>query len=111
MVQRSECLDRTFSALGDPTRRAILARLGKGETTISGLSEPFEMSLAAVSKHVRVLEQAGLVRREIHGREHRLSLDAEPLQEATAWTLDYRHFWGDRLDTLERLLRERRRKR
>ena len=106
-----DALDRTFSALGDPTRRSMLALLSRGDRTVSELAAPFAMSLAAASKHVKVLERAGLVRREVDGRTHRLSLDAEPLAAAAEWTIGYRRFWGDRLDALERRLRQRGRKR
>jgi DNA-binding transcriptional ArsR family regulator len=103
-----DALGHVFGALADPTRREILARLRIGESTVGALAEPFPMSLAAVSKHVRVLERAGLLRREVRGREHVLSLDAAPLREAAAFALDYREFWNDRLDALEALLRQRR---
>lgn len=104
-------LDRTFAALADPTRRAILERLREGPSTVGVVAEPFEVSLNAVSKHVRVLEEAGLVRREVRGREHHLHLDASPLRSAVAWTTRYRAFWERRLDALERHLRETRGKR
>lgn len=100
----SAALDATFSALGDPIRRAILARLARGESTVSELAEPFDVSLPAVSKHLRVLERAGLVRREVIGREHRCRLDGRPLREAEAWLDHYRNFWEVRLDALERHL-------
>ncbi len=104
MVEQKSALDQTFAALSDPTRRAILARLREGRCTVSALAEPFDMSLAAVSKHVQALERAGLVIREIEGRKHHLSLDAEPLRAAAAWTAAYREFWSERLDALEALL-------
>lgn len=94
-----------FSALADPTRRRIIERLREGEATIGALAEPIPMSFAAVSKHVQILEHAGLLRRNVHGREHRLTLDAAPLLDATRWTLRYRSFWNDRLDALDRVLR------
>lgn len=99
-------LDRTLAAVADPTRRAILARLAEGEARVTEIAAPFEMSLNAVSKHLRVLERAGLVRREVRGREHRLSLDSRPLAEAGAWIDRYRRFWESRLDSLERYLRD-----
>jgi DNA-binding transcriptional ArsR family regulator len=102
-----ESLGLVFGALADPTRRSILSRLRDGRSTISAVAEPFEMSLAAVSKHVQVLERAGLVRREVQGREHFVSLDAAPLRDATEWTLSYRDFWNERLDALDRVLRGR----
>jgi DNA-binding transcriptional ArsR family regulator len=105
-----ERLDRVFSAISDPTRRAILARLAGGELTISEIAEPFDMSFYAVSKHIRVLENAGLIHRHIQGREHRCSLSAEPLREAGDWIENYRVFWADRLEQLERHVLQRRRR-
>lgn len=101
-------LDRVFAALSDPTRRAILSRLRRGPSTVTEIAEPFDVSLTAVSKHVRVLEEAGLLRREIRGREHRCSLQAAPLQQASRWMEEYRVFWEQRLDALEEFLRSRR---
>ncbi len=89
-----------LAAVADPTRRAILDRLARGEARVTDLAAPFEMSLAAVSKHVRTLERAGLVRRVRQGREHRLRLDARPLRRVARWTLRYEQFWTDRLDRL-----------
>ena len=103
-------LDRVYAALADPTRRAILSRLTQESVRVTELAEPFAMSLNAVSKHVRVLEEAGLIRREIQGREHVLSLNAAPLQEATAWLETYRQFWAARLDRLEAFLDQKRSK-
>lgn len=100
-------LDRTFAALGDPTRRAILARLSEGDARVTDLAAPFDMSLNAISKHVRVLEDANLVRREVHGREHRLSFNGKALQEAREWIDFHRAFWEERLDNLARFLGER----
>ena len=93
-------LDQTFGALADPTRRAILTRLESGPATVSEVAAPFEMSLYGVSKHVRVLERAGLVRREVHGREHHLHLQAAPLEQVADFTERYRAFWEVRLDAL-----------
>ena len=104
-------LDDVFSALADPTRRAILARLARGESTVSELAEPFDVSLPAISKHVRVLERAGLVRRKIVGREHHCRLKAQPLRQATAWLDHYREFWELRLDALEEHLLNKRKRR
>ena len=104
MVDNLDGLDRTFSALSDPTRRAILARLAEGSATVGEVAAPFEMSLNGISKHVQVLERAGLVEREVRGREHRLHLRAEPLREASDWTSHYREFWEGRIDALERML-------
>ena len=101
-------LTRTFTALSDPTRRAILARLRTGPLRVTEIAAPFEMSLNGVSKHLKILERANLVRREVRGREHYCSLDAGPLSEATDWTLSYREFWESRLDALEHLLVARR---
>ncbi len=101
MVYYSEqALDATFGALADPTRRAILARLASGEATVSELAHPFEMSLPAVSKHLGVLEDAGLLMRAKDGRIRRCSLLAEPMREASDWISDYRRFWEDRFDAL-----------
>ena len=93
-------LDLVFSALSDRTRRKLVARLADGEASIGELAAPFEMSLVAVSKHVRVLERAGLVKRTIDGRVHRCALDAHRLREATAWLERYRVFWDDKLARL-----------
>ncbi len=98
-------LDGTLLALADPTRRAILHRLTGGETRVTDLAEPFEMSLNAVSKHIRLLERARLVRRRRVGREHLLSLNPEPLEVAAAWMAEQRAFWSARLAALDILLR------
>lgn len=98
-------LDTIFHALGDATRRQMLHELTLGERTVSQLAEPFAMSLAAASKHIKALEGAGLVRRVIQGRQHICRLDAGPLAEANAWLRFYAQFWTTRLDDLERLLR------
>lgn len=99
-------LDLTYAALSHPVRRDILERLRAGPSTVTRLAEPFDQSLAAVSKHLRVLEEASLVRRRVIGREHHLSLEAVPLAAASTWLEDYRDFWEERLDALEHLLRE-----
>ena len=109
MVEQSSTLDATFAALADPTRREILARLRRGPANVGELADPFDISLAAVSKHLGVLERAGLIRRERHGRERRCHLRARPLRAAAAWTDAYREFWEGRLDALDRHLRRRRR--
>ena len=104
MVSVADRLDRTFGALADPTRRAILARLAKGEASVTELAEPFEMSLPAVSKHLKVLEGAGLVSR---GRERQwrpARLRVTPLKEVAEWTDRYRRFWEERYDRLDRYL-------
>ena len=90
-----------LAAIADPTRRAILNRLARGDARVTDIAEPFAMSLAAVSKHVQTLERAGLVRRERRGREHTLSLDARPLRQVVRWTSRYERFWNERLDRLE----------
>jgi len=104
--RRNAALDRTFAALADPTRRAIVASLSRGPATVGKVARPFEISLYGVSKHVRVLERAGLVRREVRGREHHLRLRAAPLRAAARWAEEYAHFWEERLDALERHLEE-----
>lgn len=106
MVEQNDALTLVFRALGDPTRRAMLHRLARGERTVGELAEPFSMSLAGASKHVKVLERAGLVRRRVRGRTHHCRLDAERLAEAHAWLRRYEGFWTDRLDALEALLEE-----
>ena len=97
-------LDHTMLALADPTRRAILSRLAKGEARVTDLAAPFEISLNSVSKHIRILERANLVARRRVGREHLLSRNARPLDEAAAWIDTIRHHWNQRLDRLERAL-------
>lgn len=100
----SELLDKTFGALADPTRRRILAQLSEGEICVTDLAQPHAMSLAAVSKHVIVLEKAGLVKRRKDGRVHALTLDAKPMEEAQAWLDRYRKFWTANLDGFEKYL-------
>jgi len=97
-------LDRTFAALADPTRRAILARLSDGHATVGELAEPFDMSLPAVSKHLKVLQQAGLIDRRRDGRNQICTVQAAPLQNADAWLARYRAFWEGNLDSLARFL-------
>jgi DNA-binding transcriptional ArsR family regulator len=99
-------LDAVFHALGDATRRQMLRDLAEGERTVGQLAEPFAISLQAASKHIKALENAGLVRREVRGRTHLCRLDAGPLASAHEWLSFYRRFWTGRLDMLERLLRE-----
>lgn len=101
---RAEALDLTLGALADPTRRAILRRLSKGEARVTELARPFAISLNSVSKHIRILERARLVRRRRAGREHYLSLEPAPLDEAAAWVQTQRDIWNARLDVLEALL-------
>lgn len=99
-------LDTVFHALGDATRRRMLRELSKGERTVSELAQPFAMSLAAASKHIKSLEGAGLIRREIRGRTHVCHLEPGPLASASAWLGYYEQFWTTRLDILEQLLRD-----
>ncbi len=101
---KTHALDDTLLALSDPTRRAIIARLERGEARVTDLAAPFEMSLNAVSKHIKVLERADLVVRRKAGREHFLSFNPAPLDEASRWIEAKREFWADRLDALERAL-------
>ncbi len=96
--------DRVYAALADPTRRHILARLRRAPARVTEVAVPFPMSLNAVSKHVRVLERAGLVRRHVRGRDHYLSLNAQPLRPAWEWLGRYQYFWEARLDALESFL-------
>ena len=99
-------LSTTFAALADPTRRAILARLATGEASVTELAEPFEMSLPAVSKHLKVLERAGLIARGRQAQWRPCRLDAVPLKDAAEWLEHYRRFWEQSLDRLEHYLRE-----
>ena len=101
-----ESLDLIFSALSDSTRRAILVRLAGGDLTVGELAEPFDMSLAAVSKHLRVLERAGLLTQEKDGRIRRCHLNPEPLQTAAHWINHYRQFWEDQFSHLATFLEE-----
>jgi DNA-binding transcriptional ArsR family regulator len=93
-------LNRTFAALADPTRRRILAHLARGSKRVTHLAQPHAMSLPAVSKHLRVLEKAGLLRRHRYGRVHEMQLDAKPLKKAAQWVEEYRKFWEGSLDRL-----------
>jgi DNA-binding transcriptional ArsR family regulator len=99
-------LDSTFAALADPTRRAILARLASGETSVSELAEPFEMSLPAISKHLKVLQRAGLIERSREAQWRPCRLAAGPLKEASEWLESYRRFWEESFDRLEEYLLE-----
>lgn len=98
-------LDATMAALAHPTRRAILERVMRGESRVTDLAEPFSISLNVVSKHIRVLERAGLVRRRRVWREHLVSFDPAPLEEVSAWIERRRRFWNERLDALDALLK------
>jgi DNA-binding transcriptional ArsR family regulator len=104
MTAQSDRLDETLVALADPTRRAILSRLARGEARVTEIAAPFAMSLNAVSKHIRTLESAGLVRRRRCGREHLLSFEPRPLDAATAWIAAQRAMWNQSLDALEAML-------
>ena len=99
-------LDATFSALADPTRRAILARLAQGDASVTELAEPFAMSQPAISKHLKVLEGAGLISRGRDAQRRPCKLEAEPLAEATGWLIEYRRYWEASFDRLDDLLDE-----
>lgn len=99
-------LSTTFAALADPTRRAILARLSRGEATVTELAEPFDMSMPAISKHLKVLERAGLIERGREAQWRPCRLQAQPLREADDWIEQYRRFWEESLDRLGEYLRE-----
>ncbi|MDE2489973.1 MAG: winged helix-turn-helix transcriptional regulator [Elusimicrobia bacterium] len=99
-------LDLAFGALSHPIRRGILARLATGEATVAELARPFKVSAPAITKHLRVLEEAGLLTRRKEGRARRCRLEAERLRQAQEWIERYRAFWNDRLDALERYLKE-----
>lgn len=103
---QTQALTAVFHALGDPTRREMLRSLAAGEQTVGELAKPFEISLAAVSKHIKVLEGAGLIHREIRWRTHVCRLAPGPLAQAHEWLGFYERFWTDRLDLLEQLLRD-----
>ena len=99
-------LSQTFSALADPTRRAILARLATGETTVTELAKPFDMSLPAVTKHLKVLQRAGLITQGREAQWRPCKLSAAPLREVADWTAQYRQFWEESFDRLEEYLQE-----
>lgn len=105
---RENQLDKTYAAISHPVRRAVLEQLRDGQARVTDLAVPFPMSLAAVSKHIRVLEDAGLLERAVHGREHRIALNPSPLLPASRWLDSYQSFWEERLDLLEAKLRGRR---
>jgi DNA-binding transcriptional ArsR family regulator len=106
MVNHQRSLDATFGALADPTRRAILAALMLGQSSVTELARPHRMSLPAVMKHLRVLESAGLVTQRKIGRSRRCRLEAQPLENAEAWISQYRAFWSKQFDSLDRYLAE-----
>ncbi|WP_298859156.1 metalloregulator ArsR/SmtB family transcription factor [uncultured Gimesia sp.] len=103
---RTQQLDETFFALSDPTRRAIIARLADGDSTVAELSEPFHVSAPAISKHLKVLERAGLLTRDRDGRTRRCHLIPEPLKEAAEWVEKYQDFWEGKLDQLAKYLEQ-----
>jgi DNA-binding transcriptional ArsR family regulator len=107
-MEANASLQATFVALSDVTRRSILERLRQGPACVSDLAEPYSMSLNAVSKHLKVLEGAGLVRRTRHGRQHELRLETAPLRELASWVQSYEGFWNQQLDRLERAVKQRR---
>jgi DNA-binding transcriptional ArsR family regulator len=100
-------LDRVFSSVSDPTRRAILARLADSDARVTDVASAFPISLNSTSKHIRVLESAGLVRRNVRGREHILTLNAAPLADAAVWIEHYRQFWSDQLASLDAFVTSR----
>lgn len=102
--QNTELLDAIFHALSDPTRRAMLSGLARGPRNVGDLAAPFDMSLAAASKHIKVLEKAGLVKRSVQGRTHVCSLDALPMHAGVEWMRHYEKFWNQQFDTLEAIL-------
>ena len=104
MIEYQPALDGVFHALSDPTRRAMLRALAGHARSVGELAAPFDITLAAASKHIKTLERAGLVKRTVQGRTHLCALDANPLAEADAWLRDYARFWTARLDALERML-------
>ncbi len=99
-------LDKTFAALSNPTRRNLMERLAAGEATVTELAEPYSMSLAAVSKHLQVLEAAGLVQRRVNGREHFLSLEPRRLASAADWLAHFHEFWDESFEALEAMVEE-----
>ena len=111
MVEYYKQLDNTFHAVADPTRRAILRMLSDRQARVTEIAKSFPYSLNAISKHLKVLEQAGLIRREIKGRDHFCRLDPAPLQEASDWFAQYRLFWEERLDAMESYITRNRKRR
>ncbi|HEY7280105.1 MAG TPA: metalloregulator ArsR/SmtB family transcription factor [Actinomycetota bacterium] len=104
-LREGDILDGTYAALGHDVRRSVLSVLREGPARVTDLARPFELSLNTVSKHLRVLESARLVERDVHGRDHWMSLRAQPLETASLWLEGYRTFWEGRLDALDRLMR------
>lgn len=110
MVKRSDALNATFGALSDPTRRGILEQLARGQTRVTDLAHPYRMSLPAVSKHLKVLENAGLIQRTRTGREHHIRIDPKPIQEARDWIALYAEVWQAQFDALDEYLERAQRK-
>ena len=104
VAAQPQTLDRVFLALGHPVRRQILVRLAHGAATVTDIAEPFEVSLNAISKHLKVLERAGLIQRQVLGREHYCSISPQPLEDVANWLTYYQAFWISRLDALEQEL-------
>ena len=107
MVIHTAELDQVFAALSDPTRRGILAQLSLGETNVSTLAEPYDVSQPAISKHLRVLERAGLIQRTRRGREHRIRVDPRPIEEARGWIATYAKYWQRQFDAVDEYLKNR----
>ena len=103
-----DTLSSVLGAVAHPSRRAILDRLARGPARVTEIAEPFDMSLNAVSKHLKVLEAAGLIRREVVGREHVIEFDATPLREVSGWVHEYERFWTKHLDRVEKYFKEKR---
>ncbi len=101
VASQAQTLDRVFLALSHPVRRKILVRLARGAATVGDIAEPFEMSLNAISKHLKVLERASLIQRQVLGREHFCSISPQPLEEVSNWLAHYQAFWTSRLDAME----------
>lgn len=105
MVKQKSQLDEIFSALADPTRRGMLEQLSKGESNVSTLAEPYDVSQPAISKHLRVLERAGLIQRTRRGREHHIRVDPRPIEEAQGWMAAYAKFWQLQFDAVDAYLK------
>ena len=110
MQMTADCLSNTFAALADPTRRAILARLAKGELSVGELARPFKISGPAITKHLKVLQRVGLISRSRRAQWRPCRLEAKPLEDAAAWIEDYRHYWEERFDRLDDYLADLQRK-
>jgi DNA-binding transcriptional ArsR family regulator len=106
MRSEDDRLSQTFAALANSTRRAILGRLAKGEATVNELAEPFDMSLPAISKHIRVLERAGLITQGQKAQYRPCTIDVTPLEEVSRWTEQYRHIWDERFDRIDEYINQ-----